>query len=290
MTHEEQAGPSPKKLRSNASGTETPSNSDADMENVQVKECCIICEGSTEDDLRKSHDKDRMGISMRDCAIKTKNKALEYRLPINNDLVAADVYYHLSCWTTLKNAARAVDRLSSTSKSAPFDPIAIAQLVVMISSNEKEIYKLSSLKAMYETILSNSCQPSKFIITHSTRFKNHLLEHLPGWQCYNDGRDVILSHDGTVGAVLAEKLNEQVNDEEAMKLMQTALLIRKHILAAKQAPFDGSFPTQGLTAPVPQPVLSFFSVVMNGPKVSTACDSETSDKDLYHRVKIAAGP
>ena len=168
MTHEEQAGPSPKKLRSNASGTETPSNSDADMENVQVKECCIICEGSTEDDLRKSHDKDRMGISMRDCAIKTKNKALEYRLPINNDLVAADVYYHLSCWTTLKNAARAVDRLSSTSKSAPFDPIAIAQLVVMISSNEKEIYKLSSLKAMYETILSNSCQPSKFSKSYST--------------------------------------------------------------------------------------------------------------------------
>ena len=220
VINEEPVGPSPKKLRTKLSTYTAKSSISSDIDKEVMSdgkdiEFCIICKEPT-GDLRKAHDKDGLGVEMIECAIKTKNKGLEYRLPINNDLVAADVFYHYSCWITLKNDVRSVDRKDSASTSPPFDAIAIAHIVVMITSSENEVFKLSTLTAMYRTILINSGQKCRKNEPHSSRFKDHILEHLPGWQWYTHGCNVMLSHDGTVRSVLADRLNDQVNNEEAI--------------------------------------------------------------------------
>ena len=100
-----------------------PSASHNDQWYSESKIFCIICLGR-DGNLRWAHDKDVLGKQMRECAMLSRNNALVIRLPANDDLVAANCFYHHNCW---------VDLQRSKNKKAPFipvyDPVATSEIV-----------------------------------------------------------------------------------------------------------------------------------------------------------------
>jgi hypothetical protein len=97
---------------------------------------------------------------------------------------------------------------------------------------------------------------------HPSRFNEHLLKKLGSdWSAYNQGREVYIIHNKTVGASLAEIAQLQVTEEEAEKIVDVGIMLRKYILL-QQMPFDESFNSQCLSEPVPQPLLILIDVLL----------------------------
>ena len=91
---------------------------------------------------------------------------------------------------------------------------------------------------------------------HSTRFKDHLLHHLPEWTDFAQGRGVFISHKVMVGTVLAQTYHSSyIDQDEALLLIRAAMALRKRILK-KQEPLRGSFSYDCLSSPVEETVLS----------------------------------
>ena len=183
------------------------------------------------------------------------------------DAEAADVYYHPSCYTKLKNDARAAKSTSSVNPNTPahqsYDPLVFAQLVAFVQFGQT-VVKLSELRKLYEQRLQ--LLNSEWINTRvqPSRFKEHLLEKLgPDWSAYLDGREIYISHRKTVGAALAETARLHVTDDEAKKIVDVGLMLRKHILL-QQMPFDGSFGTNCLSEPVAAPLLILLDTMLEG--------------------------
>ena len=104
-------------------------------------------------------------------------------------------------------------------------------------------------------------------------------------------RDVFLSHSDTVGEVLAQSLHQSgISQDDALLLMRAAGVLRKHVLV-KQDPFTGSFSSHCLTGPVPEPLLTFMKVLLQGPKanIEGSVESGESDAGMDQRSKVACG-
>jgi len=66
---------------------------------------------------------------------------------------------------------------------------------------------------------------------HPTRFKEHLLHKLgPEWCAFQEGKEVFISHKKTVGAALAENTRLQMTEDEAEKIVEVGLILRKYVL------------------------------------------------------------
>ena len=268
---------SPKKLRSSF---------EACSENVS----CIICEGEDPNDLRKTSTSN-VDEHLKNWAKTTKNWRLFSRLSEHSDVHAMDAYYHVQCYRRLRDASRAADRRDvPVDKTLPFDPMVTAQLVTFVDESRSEVYKLSVLREMYQKMMSDLGRPCSGREPHATRFKEHMLLHLPDWDTFNQGRDVYLSHRETVGNVLAEAYkSSQIDQDEALLLIRAAIFLRKCILT-KQDTFKGSFSANCLTSPVDEAVLSFMNVVLQGPKGNLdnyRSAHDRSDASLGARAKIA---
>ena len=99
---------------------------------------------------------------------------------------------------------------------------------------------------------------------NSTRFKEYLLNKLGSdWAAYHEGREIFLSSKETVGEALAEMSRMKVTVEEAEKIVDVGLILRKYVLL-KQMPFDGAFSSHCLTEPVAQPLLTLLDVMLEG--------------------------
>ena len=200
--------------------------------------------------------------------MQTKNFLLHARLITTaSDARAADIFYHTDCYTQLRYAASKVnDSEDSTSHGhAPpvFDSMVTSQLVLYMSESGK-VFKRTHLESLYKDKLEELGRPCPDI--NATRFKDHLLSSLPtGWHSYTKGRDVFLSHSSTVGEALAQSFEQsEINQDDALLLMRATAVLWRHILV-KQNRFMGSFPSDYLTVPVPEPLLSFMLVLLQGP-------------------------
>ena len=160
------------------------------------------------------------------------------------DAEAADIHYHHTCYTQLKNAARAASSKPSnkpkrSSSQQSYDPLVIAELVAFVKFNHSP-HKLSVLRRLYEDRIQTLGFEWTGLNVHPTRFKEHFLKTLgPDWSAFNEGKEVYISHKKTVGAALAETARLQVTEEEAEKIVDVGLMLQKYILQ-KQMPFDWS--------------------------------------------------
>ena len=166
----------------------------------------------------------------------------------------------------------------------------MAQLIALVEDSRTEVFKLSELQELYKTMMSEMGRPCSGREPHATRFKDNMLHHLPDWAEFSQGRDIFISHKAMVGTVLAQTYHStNINQDEALLLVRTAMAIRKRILV-KHAPFNGSFSPHCLTEPVNKPVLSFVNVVLQGPKGTIDHSSRVqagSNAGLGTRAKIS---
>ena len=76
---------------------------------------------------------------------------------------------------------------------------------------------------------------------HQKKFKEHIFEKIgPDWSEYSEGHDVYVSHKKIIGAALAQNVNLQVSEDEAQKIIDVGVKLRRYIFL-QQMPFDGSF-------------------------------------------------
>ena len=253
---------------------------------------CVICEQKDQTNLHKV-ETDAVDANMKRWAKTNKNFPLLGRLTTAaSDLHAADICYHHQCYVRLRDSANASERQESAGPThPPFNPIICAQIVASIEHSETTVFKLSELREMYQNLmrdLGHPCQDKKE--PHSTRFKDHLLKLLPEWSEFSQGdkgrRDIYLSHKSKVADELAKTYVTQMCQEDALLLMRAAIMMHKFCLES-QEPFDGSFPSNSLTAPVNREMRIFFNVVLRGPSALHVPEKRGGDSNLDVREKIA---
>ena len=196
----------------------------------------------------------------------------------------------MDCYTALRYEA---NRAAASDPSGPapplYDPLVSAQLVLYLSESN-EVSKLPILLCLYK----NKMNELGRIFPHlnATRFKQHLLQHLPhGWASFSRGRDVYLTHSDTVSEALAQSSKQsEINQDEALILMRAAGVLRKHVLV-KQDPFTGAFLPDCASKLVPDPLLTFMNVLLQGPKGNIERSSHTGEGDagMDQRCKVACG-
>ena len=183
------------------------------------------------------------------------------------DTVAADINYHISCYSDLKNEARSANSKAAKSECAasdilPYDPLVFSQLITYIRYGLSPV-KLTDLMKAYECKLEAVASDWRGKSINSTRFKNHILDKLgPGWSHHRAGIHVFIAHTSTVGNVLAD-LTHPVTEDEAQKIVDVGMMLRKYILEP-QLPFNGSFNANCLVEPVPLPLLTLINVMLEG--------------------------
>ena len=119
------------------------------------------------------------------------------------------MHYHTSCYTMLKNDARAatakssIDQIKSHSIS-PYDPLIVVQLIAFVKCNNSAL-KLSYLRSLYDRRIEQLESDWIGVYVHEKRFKEYLLEQLgPDWSEYSEGRDTYICNKTKVGALLAQ--------------------------------------------------------------------------------------
>ena len=124
------------------------------------------------------------------------------------------------------------------------------------------------------------------VYVHQKRFKEHILEKLgPDWSEYSQGRDIYISHKMTVGAVLAQTSDLQVTEDEAKKIIDVGLMLRRYILL-QQRPFNGSFTSSCLSEPVAKPLLTLLDVLLQGSS-SIEEKGEEDQANINARTRVA---
>ena len=193
------------------------------------------------------------------------NWAVYTRLCTALDNTASDLSYHKSCYTKLYTEARGAGRSSKSSDEqdvSPFDPLVIAELVAFIKHRKSEL-KLVDLKSLYKQRLIQVSSNWVGKTVHSTRFKEHLLQKLGNqWQFFKseNGKNLVLSRNENSAEVLLEHMSLE---EEAQKIVEVGLLLRKHILLPR-TPFSGKFSASCLNDSVPNSLLTLIRVLLEG--------------------------
>jgi len=211
---------------------------------------CIYCHLYQEDSSEPISTSTSDGNKLKEMAKEAENWVVYARLNAAFDATAADLYYHKTCYRKLANEARAAKSKKSTeintTTSLPYDPLVMAELIAFVQDNES-VMKLTDLRKLYSQRLQQVGSDWLMVKIHLTRFKEHLLSKLGSeWQAFTKGRDVLLSTKTKAGSVLSESLTRGLSEEEAEKIIEVGLLLRKQILSS-QAPFMGSFSSQCLS-------------------------------------------
>ena len=135
------------------------------------------------------------------------------------DALASDICYHNTCKLLLLDKARlnTSDKPPDITSKLQFDPLVFAELVVYVKDSELPSLKLAELIQLYEQRLlslnSEFCEKP----IHSTRFKNHLLEKLgTSWSAHKKGRDILISHNTSIGDALADSVRSYISNDEAL--------------------------------------------------------------------------
>lgn len=275
---QKQKGPSsPKKLRSG--GT-------AHSKEHDVK-CCIICNGDDKSNMRKVAT-DKVDTNLKKWAQSTKNFQLTGKLIAQAaDAHAGDTYYHVKCYLHLRDSARTAGCQTSTGPApAQFDPIVTAQIIALVEDSDS-VFKLSALRQMYRTLMEEQGSPCHHTREpHSTRFKEHLLNLLPEWAEFAQGKEIYISNKTKVADLLAKAHDSQIGQDDALLLMRAAVLLRKLCLQ-KQEPFNGQFSPDCLTSSVPEELRSFINVILQGGSILRDEGNIDVDEHVHGRAKIA---
>ena len=129
---------------------------------------------------------------------------------------------------------------NETNKDATISGIVFAELMFLEEARYEEniapVFKLADLVKLYESRLK---QLQIELRKKCTVVKERLLKHLPDLRAHNKGRDVFLVFQNDIAAALA-KVVEQDNDDDAVRLAQTAKIVQKDLFE-KSSSFNASF-------------------------------------------------
>ena len=86
--------------------------------------------------------------------------------------------------------------------------------------------------------------------------------------------------------IVAKTHEQQLGKNDALLLMRTAVILRKSCLKTQNL-FNGNFPPDCLTSPVPEHLRSFINVILQGPAILLEQSSEETDVEVHGRAKNA---
>ena len=288
MSDEPTELPSPKKTRSKLNATFSRTEPE-----------CILCDQKIDGEPLHKASSHAVDHSFKIWAAKTRNTQLLTKLATASNVHAMDASYHRSCYVSLENAARSIDRAGSASKCEPpprasntLISLAVAEVAAYIVKS-KLVYPLNEPKELYcnkGRDLGNPIDPGSI---HSTRFKEKLLlielELVETSGGKGRGYSTMLCSRETAGAAIKAELDNQygVGDEDARMIIQTALFLRKQILL-DQKPFDGHFQPDCLKSPVPEALLPFMKVVLQGAVCMRQNDTHLEEANLNSQISKVA--
>ncbi|MES9882214.1 MAG: hypothetical protein ABW185_15180 [Sedimenticola sp.] len=262
-----------------ASGEPSPKKTRSSLDCAVTEDECILCSGKY-DGLLIRATSDDIDVNLKQWAHTTHNYQLVAKLDgaKEQDLHSMNARYHKGCYTKLYTQARAINTHSSqqhcsNTQSESLDAIAIAQLVAYLDAFKDNIHKLSDLVTLYTQRLEQLGGQMTAKI-HATRFKERLIGLLPEWKATPEGREVYLSHKKTLGSVLANAAHKPLQDSEAVTLVNATVILRRYILE-DQSPFNGIFPPNCLQAPIPDPLVAFINMTLQGPSIKDQVSTET---------------
>ena len=188
----------------------------------------------------------------------------------------------------MRDHAHAANRRASTGPASPqFNPVAIAQIVALLENGTNSVFNLSLLRQMYRTLMEQQGSPCHDTRDpHSTRFKQHLLNFLPEWEEFSQGKEIYISKNTKVADLLAKEHHSQIDQDDALLLMRAAVRLRKCCLK-KQEAFNGSFASNCLISPVPEELRSFINTILQGPSILREQGNIEIDQCVHGRAKIA---
>ena len=92
-------------------------------------------------------------------------------------------------------------------------------------------FKLADLKKLYDCCLEQLGSDWIGLYVHQKRFKEQICQKLGhDWSEYSESSDIYISHKKSVGAALAQTVNVQVTEDEAKKIIDMGLMLRRYIL------------------------------------------------------------
>lgn len=176
---------------------------------------------------------------VKECASVLCDNRLLAKLAIG-DMIALEAKYHVSCLTQLYNRRRAYERenfreLSSTvSSSGCLHHIAFAELTAYINDVRSvpdivPVLKLVDLKKLYADRLQQLDVTVAQTI-NSTRLKEKLLAYFPDMRAQNDGRDIVLAFEDSLGAAVSKACYSDL-DQDALHLARAAEIVRRDMFA-----------------------------------------------------------
>ncbi len=241
----------------------------------QSENLCFFCD-TPGDALHRACTFD-LDKHVRWCATELQDTKLLAKLAAG-DLPAIDAQYHTNCLLALYNRARKKQTESkSDSKQATCESVALAELVSYIEDSRNSddlsqtptIFKLTDLVKLYSSRLNQlgAYIPSRI---NSTRLKERLLNQVPDLQAYSEGRDVMLTFSSDIGIALRNACNQSY-DSEIMHLAKAAKFLRQDMLT-KQQHFSGSFQSDCNQQAVPDSLLAFMNMLLEGPNIKQKSD------------------
>ena len=248
---------------------------------------CLICGGQDQQNLRKV-ETDIADANLKSWAETTKNFQLLGKLIVQAaDAHAAGFYYHVKCYTHLRDLARAEERKASAHPPiVQFSPLVIAQIVALVERSQS-VFKLSALRQIYRTLMDEQGTPCLDVREpHATRFKEYLLKLLPEWAEFSQGKEVFISSSQKVGDLLADAHKTQLGQDDALLLTRAAVVLRKCCLQ-RQEPFTGSFGTDSLIAPVPSQLRIFLNILLQGPSILHEQNNQELQAQVQGRARVA---
>ena len=128
------------------------------------------------------------------------------------------------------------------------------------------VFQLSELKRLYLNRIQELQDDVPALSLHSTRFKNKILSYFPQLQAHNEGRDVFLVCNKSVGSCL--KLASQTQQDDQIILSKAASIVRKDILSTKCSPFSGTFTEKCQENSVTNSLITLVSMILYGANIT----------------------
>ena len=185
----------------------------------------------------------------------------------DGDMVAIEAKYHIKCLNNLYNK---LGKQKNESENASNEDsinygMALVKLIDIINNTiqnatEVPVFKLSVLKVTFNHILiSHGTHDSNI---HSTRLKDHLLQHIPGLESLKKGKEILLTVKDDFGEALFKECLREPKDD-GMCVAQAANILRKSLFKGKHE-FNGHFDTASQKESVPNILYNLICMLLEG--------------------------
>jgi hypothetical protein len=218
---------------------------------------------------------------VRQCATLTNDTLMLGKLA-QGDMIAMESKYHPACILSFYRKAAAVQTEINVEMDDAVSPhvnaesLALAEVIAYMEDMRlvevtPTVFKLSELCQLYCNHLEKLDVPVTSKV-HASRIKERILDNYPAVTAVPHGRDVLLTFGEHVGAALQQMRENE--DADAVHLMHAAKLAVRNEIFSFSSKFTGSLSNHKTS--VPSSLVSFISMILEGPGYENYCDSEAA--------------